>query len=80
MSTELESGDIFFLYRPRVGESEVHSLDDVQRLFFVLQSERERRLREIIVGTKRLPDSDRHERAWASLPGYPTIRRTFGSS
>jgi hypothetical protein len=65
MSVELERGDIFFFYRPRVGLNEVRTIDDVQRLFFVLHVGGKCRMRDIIVGTKRLPDPDRHERIWA---------------
>lgn len=67
VSTELERGDIFFFYRPRVGLSEVHSLADIQRFFFVMHPDGQRRLRDVIVGTKRLPDPERHERAWAFI-------------
>jgi hypothetical protein len=65
MTAELERGDIYFFYRPRVNVDEVRSLDDVQRLFLVLHVDGTHRLREIIVGTKHLPDPDSHERAWA---------------
>jgi hypothetical protein len=65
MSTELEHGDIFFFYRPRVEVNDVRSPEHVQRLFLVLRPDGRRRLREIIVGTKRLPDPERHERVWA---------------
>lgn len=65
MSTELEHGDIFFFYRPRVEVNEVRSPEDVQRLFIVLRPDGRSRLREIIVGPKRLPDPERHERVWA---------------
>lgn len=65
MSIELERGDIFFFYRPRVGRDEVRSLEDVHRFFVVLHPQRSSHVREIVVGTKRLPDAERHERAWA---------------
>jgi hypothetical protein len=65
MSTELERGDIFFFYRPRVGRDEVRSLEDVQRFFMVLHPQGSSHVREIVVGTKRLPDVERHEREWA---------------
>jgi hypothetical protein len=65
VSSELERGDIFFFYRPRVGMDEVRSLADVQRLFLVLHPQGSSHVREIVVGTKRLPDVARHERAWA---------------
>jgi hypothetical protein len=65
MSIELERGDIFFFYRPRVGVPEVKRLEDVQRFFFILHPGRGERLRRIVVGSKRLPDPERHERVWA---------------
>ena len=65
MRIELERGDIFFFYRPRVGVPEVQRLEDVQRLFFILHPGRGERPRRIVVGSKRLPDPERHERAWA---------------
>ena len=63
MTAELERGDIYVFYRPRGNVDEVRSLDDVQRLLLVLHAEGTHRLRDIIVGTKHLPDS--HERACA---------------
>ncbi|KAJ7567579.1 hypothetical protein O6H91_02G153800 [Diphasiastrum complanatum] len=35
----LECGDVFFLYRPKVDTEDSKSVDDVQRLFFVLRPE-----------------------------------------
>jgi hypothetical protein len=32
----VEKRDIFFAYRPRIGESEVEGLEDIQRFFMVL--------------------------------------------
>jgi hypothetical protein len=60
----LEQGDIFFLFRPTVNEEEPHGLTDVQRFFIVLRSERDRKLRLLVVGRKRLPDVRSHERVW----------------
>ena len=57
MTAELERGDIYVFYRPRGNVDEVRSLDDVQRLLLVLHAEGTHRLRDIIVGTKHLPDS-----------------------
>jgi hypothetical protein len=64
MAETLEEGDIYFLYRPRVEEEEVESLDEVQRLLVVLHPWRKQRLRLLIVGAKRLPGIDEHERTW----------------
>ena len=60
----LERGDIFFLYRPVVEEEEPRGLPDVQRFFVVLKPDRAQKLRLLVVGRKRLPDVERHERFW----------------
>jgi hypothetical protein len=65
MSTVLETGDLFFFYRPRVDVEAVRSLDDVQRFFLVMKPDGINRFRRIVVGPKRLPDPERHERFWA---------------
>jgi hypothetical protein len=64
MAETLEDGDIYFLYRPRVGEEQVESVADVQRLLVVLHPWREQRLRLLVVGAKRLPRISGHERSW----------------
>jgi hypothetical protein len=65
MSTELERGDILFVYRLRVGIREVSSLEDVQGFFFLLHPDGAARLREMIVPAKRLPDVQTPQSAWA---------------
>jgi hypothetical protein len=64
MADTLEDGDIYFFYRPRVGEEQVESINEVQRLLIVLHPWRDQRLRLLIVGPKRLPRIAEHERAW----------------
>jgi hypothetical protein len=55
MPLVLEHGDVFFAYRPRVGEDHAGGLEDVQRLWMIL-SPRDRPLhRRIVIGKKRLP-------------------------
>ena len=75
----IEKGHISFYYRPRIGREVVNSLVDVQRLFLVLNPthafeehgagqeppEKVHKSRIIIVGKKRLPSVDSHERGWA---------------
>jgi hypothetical protein len=61
----VEEGDVFFFYRPRVDTDEVDDLGDVQRFFLVLEPDRDRRYRRIVVARKRLADPRRHEREWA---------------
>jgi hypothetical protein len=65
MSTELEHGDILFVYRLRVGIREVSSLEDVQRFSFLLHPAGAARLREVVVPAKRLPDVRTPERTLA---------------
>jgi hypothetical protein len=60
----LERGDIFFLYRPRVGVERVRGLDDVQRLVVILKPAGRQRFRYLVIGRKRLPEPDEHERVW----------------
>jgi hypothetical protein len=63
----LERGDIYFLYRPRVGADEAHGLADVERFYILLKPWRSHVYRLIIVGRKRLPDPGRHDRFWAFI-------------
>jgi hypothetical protein len=65
MTHEVEAGDVFFFYRPRVGTYEVEGLEDVQRFYTVLKPNGEQRFRVLVVGAKRLPDVARRERGWA---------------
>lgn len=55
MRIELERGDIFFFYRPRVGVPKVKRLEDVQRFFFILHPGRGERLRERFHGWRFAP-------------------------
>jgi hypothetical protein len=48
-----------------VNAARAYDFEDVQRFFFVLRPDGKRLFREIIVGRKRLPDPDSHEREWA---------------
>ena len=65
MTRVLERGDVFFFFKPRIGATAVRSLDDVARFFFILDRDGMGAERMVIVGRKRLPDLDSHERAWS---------------
>jgi len=54
----LERGNIYFFYRPAVGEDTPKGLVDVQRFHFVLSPEDRELFRMITVGKKRLPEPD----------------------
>jgi hypothetical protein len=64
MTKILERGDIFFLYRPKLDVVSVRGVDDVQRFYTVLKPNAKKLFRRIIIGRKRLPDTQRHERTW----------------
>ncbi|MEV4755994.1 hypothetical protein AB0J86_12880 [Micromonospora sp. NPDC049559] len=89
MTKVLEDGDLYLLYRPRVGDEEVDSLEEVQRLLLVLHPWRGRRpVRLLVVGRKRLPGIDQHDRFWAFVDAVfdrpegvhdALARRTYGT-
>jgi len=53
----LERGDLFFFYRPDVGDDAPHGLLDVRRFHLVLRPERGDVVRMITIGRKTLPGS-----------------------
>ena len=60
----LEEGDIFFLYRPDVENRDPDSLSDVQRFYMVLRPRGGKHVRLTVIGDKKLPDVDSHQRFW----------------
>jgi hypothetical protein len=60
----VEEGDIYFLYRPRVEETEVEGLRDIQRFFVVMKPRGDAPFRVMVLGRKHLPEAERHERIW----------------
>ncbi|MFN7038856.1 MAG: hypothetical protein ACK4OM_04745 [Alphaproteobacteria bacterium] len=54
----LQSGNVYFYYRPKVQHHEAHNLDDVQRFFIILKPFNKAEYILIIIGKKFLPDSD----------------------
>lgn len=66
----LERGDVFFVYRPKVGTEQVRGLDDVSRFYMILRPERRRRFRMIVIGKKKLPEPRaRGGKLWAFVEG-----------
>jgi len=63
---ELERGDVFFFYRPKVEQNAPRGEDDVQRLLVVLAPDGRRRFRILTVGRKHMPvrSGPRRERNW----------------
>jgi hypothetical protein len=62
---QLECGDIYFLYRPAVGVDEAHGFKDVRRLYILLKPSGTDLYRLLIVGRKKLPAPEEHDRFWA---------------
>ncbi len=72
MTREIESGDIYFFYRPRVGEKEPEGIEQVQRLYLVLNSSG--LYRKIVIGKKQMPEVVRGEaRPSARIWGFIEI-------
>lgn len=59
----LEEGSLYFFYRPAVDEEDPEGLPDVQRFYLVMNPE-EGGFRLLVVGRKRLPEAEEHERNW----------------
>jgi hypothetical protein len=73
----LERGDIVFLYRPRVGHDEAHGLEDVERFYMLLKPWQRQVFRLILLGRKRLPDPEEHDRFWAFVWRVFTNRKAL---
>jgi hypothetical protein len=63
----IESGDIFFFYRPKIDTEEVHDIDDVQRFYMITCKDindddenkkinRNRNYRLFMLGSKKMPE------------------------
>ena len=62
----LERGDVYFLFRPRIGEEHPEKLEDVQRMYVVLSPQGLQRYRLLVVGRKQLPEPEQsgQEKNW----------------
>ena len=57
-SNQIEVGDIFFFYRPKVQTEEVRGRDDVQRLYMVLGANWPRRIYRLFAEDERLDTAE----------------------
>jgi hypothetical protein len=62
----IERGNVYFLFRPKIGEETPEKLEDVQRMFIVLSPEGMECYRLLVVGRKQLPEPEQsgRERNW----------------
>jgi hypothetical protein len=70
----IDTGRIYFFYRPKVQTSNVQSFEDVQRLVVILSSRRDKLYRSLVVGHKRLPDpaAAGREKFWGFVQSVST--------
>ena len=70
----IESGDIFFFYRPKIDTEEVEDIEDVQRFYMVtcndINKNKNKNYRLFMLGSKKMPEilegkSSSEERNWA---------------
>ena len=74
----IESGDIFFFYRPKIDTKEVKDIEDVQRFYMVIYNDinknkntnKNKKYRFFLLGSKKMPEivegkSGSEERNWA---------------
>ena len=74
----IESGDIFFFYRPKIDTEEVKDIEDVQRFYMVIcndinknkKTNKNKKYRLFMLGSKKMPEivegkSGSEERNWA---------------
>jgi hypothetical protein len=61
----IECGDIYFLYRPAIGVDQAHGFKDVRRLYILQKPWDTNIYRLLIVGRKKLPVPEEHDRFWA---------------
>ena len=80
----LEQGNIYFLYRPRLGKEAPEELSDIQRLYMVLSPEGKKRFRIAVIGRKKLPapEAGGRDRYWGfieTVTGSPTaVKKEMG--
>ena len=62
----LERGNVYFLFRPKIGEESPEKLEDVQRMLVVLSPEGLQSYRLLVIGRKQLPEPEQsgREKNW----------------
>lgn len=65
----IEKGNIYFFYRPKVEEKTPTSETDIQRFYVVLSPEKKHLYRLAVIGQKELPNPEEsgHERYWGYI-------------
>lgn len=66
----LETGSIYFFYRPKIGKEDVKSTSQVQRFHIVLSPQGKKEYRLLTVGKKELPEIGKKEQYWGFVQKY----------
>lgn len=60
----LEKGNVYFFYRPKIGEFAPQSIEDIQRFYMILNPEGKKLYRLVVLAQKRLPGLDDSNKYW----------------
>ncbi len=78
MEKELETGDIYFFYRPKVNVDLPKKIADVQRLYMVVVPDEGEKGRIFLIGKKRLPQAnENNSSSWRELRFASPENRIF---
>jgi hypothetical protein len=82
MTDVLERGNIYFVYRPAVGETRPKGRQDLQRFYMVLKPRERQTIRVVVIGQKRMPEVQDESRNWGFVDLVSSrpeeIAQTFG--
>lgn len=61
----LERGNVYFFYRPKVGEFAPEGLEDIQRFYIILNPEGKQFYRLMVIAEKKMPSSEQlNKKGW----------------
>ncbi|MBI3888075.1 hypothetical protein HY310_03345 [Candidatus Microgenomates bacterium] len=60
----LETGDIYFFYKPKSSVVKTSGINDVSRFFVILSPEKDSPSRYIVIGNKKMPQLSQDKTAW----------------
>jgi hypothetical protein len=64
LSKIIERGNVYFLYRPKIGKFAPEGPEDIQRFYMVLKPNRKKIFRLMVVAQKKLPSSESDSRKY----------------
>lgn len=76
----LEEGTIYFTFRPKVETHDPEGMDDVERFHMILAPTGKKMFRMTVIGRKRLPDVEDHERNWGFVEAIKKDAKAMAES